>query len=295
MTDEHAGGRTSVVIATRNRAATLAVTLRRLLELRPRPPIIIADNASTDTTGDVASALAERHDGVRVLRLAENLGAAARTLGVLAAPTPYVGFSDDDSWWASDALPRAEAVFDRCPNVGLIAARTVVEPRGEVDPTSRAMADSPLSTGDDLPGREVLGFLACGAIVRRAAYLDAGGFSRLLQLGAEEKLLAYDLAARGWRLRYVPEVRAHHEPAVRDDADHTRRKALVLRNDVLISVLRRSPSTALRSGLALAVSATRDVMAARALAGLVRKLPTALWQRRRLPRGVEANVRLLER
>jgi len=35
----------------------------------------------------------------------------------------------------------------------------------------------------------VLGFLACTAIVRRSAFLDAGGFSRMLHLGAEEKLL----------------------------------------------------------------------------------------------------------
>lgn len=295
MTAPTSEARTSVVIATRDRAATLAQTLWRLLELRPRPTIIVADNASTDATGDVVSAFADRHGGIRVLRLAENLGASARTLGVLAATTPYVAFSDDDSWWAADALPRAEAVFDRCHDVGLIAGTTMVEPRGDVDPTSRAMAESPLSTGDDLPGREVLGFLACSAIVRRAAYLDAGGFSHLLHLGAEEKLLAYDLAARGWRLRYVPEVTAHHEPAARDDVDHAHRAALVRRNDALVSVLRRPPGTALRSGLALAGAATHDVTAARAFAGLVRKLPSALWHRSRLPRDVEANVRLLER
>lgn len=291
MTD----ARTTVVIATRDRAATLATTLRRLLTLRPKPPIIVLDNDSTDDTWDVLGRLARRHGDVRVFRLGRNLGAAARNLGVLAAQTPYVAFSDDDSWWAPGALTEAEAVFDKCPAVGLIAGQTVVEPLGTVDPTSQVMASSPLSDGDGLPGREVLGFLACTAIVRRSAFLDAGGFSRMLHLGAEEKLLAFDLAARGWRLRYVPEVRAHHEPADRDDADQAHRRALILRNDTLICVLRRPTGTAWRAGLSLAGSATRDPRAARAFAGLVRRLPAALRHRNRLPAEVEHNVRLLER
>ncbi|MDT7694569.1 MAG: hypothetical protein QOI75_3936, partial [Pseudonocardiales bacterium] len=44
------GGRTTVVIATRNRSAELARTLRELRALRPAPPIIVLDNDSTDDT-----------------------------------------------------------------------------------------------------------------------------------------------------------------------------------------------------------------------------------------------------
>ncbi|MPY80799.1 MAG: glycosyltransferase [Actinophytocola sp.] len=258
-----------VAPVTRDRASLVAATLWRLLELRPRPPIILLDNGSSDATDEVLSVLAQRHGGIRIIRLTDNLGAAARNLGVLAATTPYVAFSDDDSWWAPDALPMAEAALDRYGGIGLIAARIAVEPRGDIDPTSQAMAESPLSTGDGLPGREVLGFLACGAIVRRAAFIDVGGFSQLLHLGAEEKLFAYDLAARGWRLRYLPDVLAHHQPAARDDADHDHRTSLLLRNDTLISVLRRPAGTALRSVRSLAESAAHDATAARALAGLV--------------------------
>ena len=52
------------------------------------------------------------------------------------------------------------------------------------------MRDSPLEREADLPGPSVLGFLACGTIVRREAYLQAGGFDPLLFFFGEEELLA---------------------------------------------------------------------------------------------------------
>src|SRR5688572_23074610 len=40
----------TVVIATRNRRDSLATTLRHLRALPERPPVVVADNASTDGT-----------------------------------------------------------------------------------------------------------------------------------------------------------------------------------------------------------------------------------------------------
>ena len=45
----------------------------------------------------------------------------------------------------------------------------------------------------DLPGRSVLGFLACGAVVRRSAFVQAGGFDPVVHFGGEEERLALDL------------------------------------------------------------------------------------------------------
>lgn len=52
---------TSVVIATRNRRTELLRTLGKLRELRPRPPIIVVDNASEDGT---PRTVAEQHPQV---------------------------------------------------------------------------------------------------------------------------------------------------------------------------------------------------------------------------------------
>lgn len=280
--------RTTVVIATRDRAGELERTLARLRALRPAPPIIVVDNDSTDDTANRA----RRMPGVTVVRLTANAGAAARNAGVALAQTPYVAFSDDDSWWAPDALALAESVLTAYPRVGLIAARTLVGDAQREDPVHEAMVDSPLGRDPALPGPSVLGFLACSAIVRVRAYREAGGFSSLLHFAAEEKLLSYDLAALGWRLCYVPEIRAHHHPSTRRAAG--RRRHLERRNNVLIAWLRRPPRECLRAVTGLAREIPRDRGAALALGAALRRLPRALKARRPLPSRVEHDVRTLE-
>ncbi|MGW5720944.1 glycosyltransferase family 2 protein [Amycolatopsis sp. NPDC003865] len=276
--------RTTVVIATHNRAGELARTLARLSSLDPRPPVVVLDNASDDDTADVAA----RFPGVRLIRLPHNLGAAARTLGVLVAETPYVAFSDDDSWWAPGALPEAERIFDEHPRAGLLAARTLVGPECRDDPVTPDMERSPLGRPDGAPGPLVLGFLACSAIVRRTAYLQAGGFSPLLHFGAEEQLLAYDLAARGWDVCYVGHLRAHHHPSRSRPPSSWRRRA-ELRNRLLIAVLRRPPRVCRREVARTLVTAPGAVL------GAVARLPRALGSRHVLPAHVEDQARTLER
>ena len=67
-------------------------------------------------------------------------------------------------------------------------------------------------------GPAVLGFLACAVVVRRDAFLAAGGFQPRLHVYGEEALLAMDLAAAGWLLSYAPELTVRHlpRPAGRD-------------------------------------------------------------------------------
>src|SRR4051812_20222956 len=161
----------TIVVATRNRANTLRQSLGRLTALSA--PVIVVDNASTDET---ATMVHDEFPGVTLLRRSHNEGAVARNHGVAAARTPYVAFADDDSWWAPDALARAAVLFAAHPRLGLIAARTLVGPEQRLDPVAAAMALAPLGTPGDLPGPAVLGFLACASIVRREAFLAAGGF-----------------------------------------------------------------------------------------------------------------------
>ncbi|WP_320776775.1 glycosyltransferase family 2 protein [Streptomyces sp. CRN 30] len=277
-----------VVIATRNRSASLATTLRRLLDLPERPEILVVDNASTD---DTRAVLARDFPQVRVLALPANRGALARTDGVRALDTPYVAFSDDDSWWAPGALGTAVRLFEEHPRLGLLAARTLVGPAEYADPLNGVLAGSPLGGAADLPGTQVLGFLACASVVRRAAYLDAGGYHPLLFFGAEETLLAYDLAARGWGVTHCPEVTAHHHP---DPAPRTGRPAVQRRNELLTAWLRRPLPHALARTHALVAEARRDPHARRALRETLSRLPAALRDRRTLPPHVERAARRLD-
>lgn len=281
--------RVAVVIVTRDRLASLRMTLERLAALPERPPVVVVDNGSRDGTVEEVQA---HHPDVAVVALRENLGAAARTVGVEQVDVPYVAFSDDDSWWANGALPRAAALFDACPRLGLIAARILVGPQERLDPTCTVMAASPLERELDLPGPPVLGFVACGAVVRRDAFLAAGGFHRQFVVGGEERLLAIDLAAVAWGLAYVDAVVAHHHPSPARDLALRRRH--IARNDLWTSWLRRPARSAGRQTLIALRAAARDPAARAGLLDAFRGVGWVLRERRVVPAHLEAALRRLE-
>jgi GT2 family glycosyltransferase len=263
--------RTTVVIASRNRSASLLRTLTHLSELAV--PVILVDNASTD---DSVALVRREFPKVEVVESPVNLGAVGRNLGVRAARTPFVAFADDDSWWAPDAFERAEPIFDDHPDLAVIAARTLVGPSEKPDPITPLLRHSPL--GEGVAGPAVLGFMACSAIVRRQPFLEVGGFSPVLFFRGEETLLSWDLAAAGWALCYVEDVVAHHYPATSREpgGDLVER-----RNAVLASWMRRPVHRAVAASL-------KDPRAFRAA---VPKLRQALRQRRALPKHLEKQIR----
>ncbi|MFC4530119.1 glycosyltransferase family 2 protein [Sphaerisporangium dianthi] len=280
----------TVVIATRNRREELLRTLGRLRALPERPPVIVVDNGSSDgTAGRVRADFPE----TEVIGLSRNLGAPARNVGVLAARTPYVAFSDDDSWWEPGSLRLAAETFGAHPRLGLVAARMLVGPGLVPDPINAMLADTPLRTGPGQAGPPVLGFLACGSVVRREAFLQAGGFSPVLFFPGEEQLLAYDLAALGWDRCYVAGVGAVHEPSPLRMPPAGRRRVQA-RNALLTVWLRRPARVVLRETARLAARAPRDLSCGLALLDALLRLPLVVAGRRRLPAHVEAAARLLE-
>lgn len=266
---------------TRDRWPDLEQTLPR-----HAAPVILVDNGSADGTPE----LVRRHfPHVDVIELGTNRGSVARNVGVERATTPYVAFADDDSWWAPGCLEQAVAILDRHPRLAMLAARILVGPDEREDPVCALMADSPLAREPDLPGPSVLGFLACGAAVRRDAYLDAGGFDDVVFFMGEEERLALDLAAMGWGLAYDADVVAHHHPSPARQPEAQRARAA--RNRLLTTVMRRPWPVVARE-------VVHDLGAGRAGRLAVRQalpaLPRALRRRRRLPAHVEAARRSLD-
>ena len=279
-------GRVAVVVATRNRRDSLLRTLARLADVPERPPVVVVDNGSTD-----GSAAAARAAGVEVVELGRNAGPAARTVGARTVATPYVAFADDDSWWAPGALARAAEVLDGHERLALLAARVLVGPEEREDPTVEAMRRSPLRANRSLAGPPVLGFIACGAVVRRSAFLEVGGFHEDLPTGAEETLLAVDLASSGWGLAYVDDVIAHHHPSPRRDAGERRRAET--RNVLWVAWLRRPLALAARQTAAAARVALRDPDTRRGMLDVARRVPRLVRERRVAPREIEEGLRSL--
>jgi GT2 family glycosyltransferase len=282
--------RIGVVIATRDRREPLLRTLERVMALPERVPVVVVDNGSRDGT---PSAVREAFSDADVLELGRDRGAAARNVGVERLGTPYVAFLDDDSWWAPGALACAVEVLDRHPRVAVLAARVLVGDEQRLDPVCADMERSPLPVDEPEPGPAVLGFVACGAVVRRDAFLASGGFDERYGFGGEERPVAVRLASAGWELRYVRDVVAHHRPA--HSPTRSGRVARALRNDLWTAWSSRRGAGPLHATARL----VREAGWRRStLAGLTAALRGAAWvlrRRRPVPTVVEDGLRLLER
>jgi GT2 family glycosyltransferase len=280
--------KTTVVVMTRNRRSSLARTLSRLQSLPERPRILVVDNASDDGTPAVVRRL---FPGVGLIVLRRNIGPAARTVGVEAAQTPYIAFADDDSWWRPGALARAEKTFDGHPPVAVVAGRTLVGRDHSEDPINEAMRASPLGRAPGLPGPSVLGFLACGSLVRRSAFLAVGGFRESV-MGFEETPLAVELVRRGWAVVYIDDVVAEHHPAPERDGAARRRGCV--RNVVVFAWLRRPVAVAIARTVRAVRDGTRDGAAFRGLIDAVRETPRLLREREVIDEALEASLRRLD-
>lgn len=273
--NDHETGDVTVVVATRNRRDQLLATLPR-----HAARVILVDNGSDDG-GPEAVEAAFPH--VTVVRLGANLGAAARNVGAGLADTPFVAFADDDSFWMPGSLRRAAGMLHDDGRLALLAARVLVGPDERLDPISAQMAAAPIGAPASGPGPYVLGFLACSAIVRRDAFLAAGGFSARLRIYGEEALLAMDLAAAGWTLAYAPDLVVRHLPQP-SGRDPRARRRLEARNRLLTAVLRR-PRAEISKAASEAWQTDRG-----AITDALRQLPWALRHRRPLPATVEADL-----
>jgi GT2 family glycosyltransferase len=281
--------RVAVVMITHNRRDEVLRSLGHLTRLPERPRILLVDNGSSDGTAD---AVAKYFPQVEILPAGRNLGAAGRTLGVRHVTAPYVALADDDTWWEPGSLRLAVDLFDSHPRLAVLTARVLIGPEEREDPVCDELERSPLPPDPDAPGRPLLGFLAGASVVRRSAFLEAGGFTPRLFLGGEEEWLAVDLAARGWKLAYLRDLVVHHYPSARRDA-RSRRWHLV-RNALWFAWLRRPLASALRRTLQLAQSATGDGATLHGFTAALAGLPWLLPERRVVPRDVESRLRLLD-
>lgn len=271
----------TVVVVSQNRRTDLLTTLPR-----HEAPVVLVDNASTDGTVDAVHAA---HPDVDVLALPRNVGAHGRTLGVARAGTPFVAFADDDSWWAPGDLARAVDIMRAHPRLAVLNARILVGPEERLDPACTEMAESPLGTAADLPGPSLLGFVACGAMVRTEAFESVGGFDDVVRFPGEEERLALDLAAAGWGLAYVDDVTVHHHPST-SRAAPGRRQAGIARSRVLTAVMRHPLPDVVRI-VGTTVRAGRPGV--EGLARSLPDLPAALRRRRPIPEHVRAGLQIL--
>lgn len=181
----------------------------------PGLEILAVDNASTDGSAEM---VAEEFPDVRVVRLPENVGAAARNTGIAAAQGDIVITLDNDvRLTTAEDVARAVAVFARHPSAAIVSFM-IVGPDGRLSRRDWCHPRDPdrWAETEFLTDYVLEGASAC----RREAFLASGGYWAPLFIGHEGWDLALRLLAAGHDLVYAPSVRVQHlvESSVRPSA-----------------------------------------------------------------------------
>lgn len=190
-------------------AYNAADELPRLLADVDGLPVIVANDASTDTTAAVAAEL-----GASVVDVTVNAGPAnARNVGWRAATTPFVAFVDADASIPTN-WPAVRALFDSQPDVAFVAPR--IAPRLSASPNATERYDAATSVYDlgDVAGEigpdEPIRYLTSAVVfARRDALVAVDGFDPSLRFGEDLDLLL-KVRANGWRAVYEPASTATH-------------------------------------------------------------------------------------
>lgn len=109
-----------MVIPARDAAATVARTVRSILEQRPGPPrVVVVDDGSGDGTAEQARAA-----GADVVQQAGAGPGAARNRGVAEATTELVAFCDADDIWPPGRMAHDLRVLGERPDIDVLLGRT---------------------------------------------------------------------------------------------------------------------------------------------------------------------------
>ena len=205
----------TLIIATRNRAASLQRALDDLLTQKSRRhwELIVVDNGSTDQTNAVLEEFGDRFRGPfqRVFEPRPGL-ANAHNAGLRAASGAIIAFTDDDCYLAPGHLDAIFDCFAEDESIGFLGGRILLHDptdyRITVQESERRLVFAPSA------------FLRCGIIqganfaCRRTALDDAGGCDPLFGPGsyfnAEEMELLARISAKGWFGVYDPRPTVYH-------------------------------------------------------------------------------------
>ena len=180
------------VLPTRNRPDVLSHTLAAIGSLPPHSAEVVVVDNDSDRAPDAPHELLNGIP-VKMIRLDENAGAAARNVGAHASDpaSSWIVMLDDDS---NPVSTEFLGTLARVP-------RDVLAVSADIHlPSERRREDGGLP--------EV--FIGCGVAIRRDAFLASGGYDPAFNYYAEE----YDLAARlmlmGGRVVFDPAFTIYH-------------------------------------------------------------------------------------
>lgn len=212
----------SVVIPTFNRRDRLLRAVRSVFAQRFSDyEIVVVDDGSTDGTTESLNELAGR---LRVFRQENRGPARARNVAVGEAVGEYVAFLDSDDWWMPWTLERYAALLAEHGRPTWLYGKSFVDATGAAGPLHEAPCAAARHV-DYYHAAEGNGLIPnpTGVVVRRDAFLRAGGFLESLPVGEDFDLWFRIGAEPGFVVMDSPVayVREHHPATLTEDLDRS--------------------------------------------------------------------------
>jgi GT2 family glycosyltransferase len=209
----------SFVIVNFNRKDELLKTISKAKEVINGDSgyeIIVVDNASADGSAD---AVKSSFPDVNLIRKKENIGAPAWNEGFENAKGEYFIIVDDDSHIES-GLTEALNYLDDNPNVGILALNVTTGPYTSKD---WGWQDK----------QSIVGFIGCGAILRKETYKEIGGYADWIFLYVNEWEIGLRAVDAGYEVRFFENCLVTHR-ASKVNRSSKRLRVFVTRNEMAI-------------------------------------------------------------
>ena len=220
----------SFVVLTRNRREQVLRAIQRsLAQTYSDKEIIAVVNGSTDGT---AEAIRSQFPTVKLVVLAENIGAAAgRNRGWTESKGEYVIFLDDDCVLAEDNVAQSvEMQFNADPACGAIAFR-IYDPL-----TNDQTYDLSGGKGHEAVW-ETVRFCSGAFAARRKALEETHGFCERFFMVNEDTDLALRIMNAGWRIFLRGDIDVYHPSAIRHGTRDLRRAVYFnVRNSLWLAI-----------------------------------------------------------
>lgn len=211
--------RASFVIVNFNRKEELVKTISKTQELingNADYEILVVDNASNDESVETVKA---DFPDVKLIIKTENIGAPAWNEGFAEAKGEYLIIIDDDSHVES-GLDDALNYLDKNPGVGVLALNV----------TSGPYTSQDWGWKDE---QNIVGFIGCGAILRRKTYEKIGGYADWIFLYVNEWELGLRAVEAGYTVRFFEKCKVTHR-ASKVHRSSKRLRVFVTRNEMAI-------------------------------------------------------------
>jgi len=215
----------SAIILSYNRCAEVLLTIDKLKNYRKIIPfeleIIVIDNASVD---DTSIQVKTYHPELTLITKIKNNGIAGWNDGFKVARNKYFLVLDDDSHIIS-GLPEAVKRMEAQPDIGILPFQ---------------IKDRDLNTDPDLDPEkawkdkeDVVGFIGCGALIKRDLYKKIGGFAEWIYLYTHEFEYSIRCLDAGYRINFFGEGIIIHRVS-NINRSNKRIRIFATRNEMLI-------------------------------------------------------------